>query len=765
MPLDPLPFDTALHSSTELAALVKSLKAIVAMEVDPAPPAASTPADNPFFNSLRTEQLRPHAPTLNPTPEATNLTLTDNGGVTNASTLSATLDLFNGTCTAESESLLAEAWEEDALGTLKIIWNSRSIPRGKGEKGAWTRGVAWLAQNHPQTLLNNLEWIVRPTDLIPVKTRKVRKEGDDKVEGDDDLDLCDEEEEEEEEVPREANPSTARSHGYWKDLLNLVVLSSLPSASTATGSELTIDGDYTLVPGLPIQHASPYELSRVATKNSSKTGSKRVGKRGRVIPQPVTNRPAPATPEEKKFAIAQRLQQLLSPSSPTFHRALHLTVARAFGAQLQSDVANLALSKELRVAGKNDEACIVEGRISLAAKWAPTEGAFHDRLTRIASSIAEFLTPLPESRTPSSLVRALSIYRATFLSPLRQHLEIVERRMSANEWDQIRYPRVPSIAMDKNKIHFYQHDAEGFLEYLSKVQGGKATISGAALTPANLVRQIQMTTGMEQKVMAAVVDAQWNALVQSVKDVGKLSTCIAVADVSGSMQYPTASDGTAPIHSSIALSILIAQVTEPPFHNSIITFSEEPSFIDLTGSTLSDHLSRINDGMGYNTNLIAVFRLILGRAVALHLAPEQIVKQIFVFSDMEFDAAEAGASDAYATHFDIIQSEFNAAGYDLPEIVFWNLTARRGRRAAPVTKQTKGACLVSGYSAAMVKVFLDGGGLGAEEKAEEEIEEVVETEGGELETVTVKVKKVMDPLAIMRKAIGHESFDALKVHD
>ena len=82
-----------------------------------------------------------------------------------------------------------------------------------------------------------------------------------------------------------------------------------------------------------------------------------------------------------------------------------------------------------------------------------------------------------------------------------------------------------------------------------------------------------------------------------------------------------------------------------------------------------------------------------------------------------------------------------------------------------MTKQTKGACLVSGYSAAMVKVFLDGGGLGAEEKAEEEIEEVVETEGGKLETVTVKVKKVMDPLAIMRKAIGHESFDALKVPD
>jgi hypothetical protein len=267
-------------------------------------------------------------------------------------------------------------------------------------------------------------------------------------------------------------------------------------------------------------------------------------------------------------------------------------------------------------------------------------------------------------------------------------------------------------------------------------------------------------------VMEAVVNAQWDTLVQNVKDVGKLSNCIAVADVSGSMEFTTASDGTTPMHSSIALSILIAQVTEPPFHNSIITFSHAPTFIDLTGSTLSDHMARITDGMGYNTNFIAVFRLILGRAVAAHLAPEEMVKQIFVFSDMEFDVAERGCPDPYATHFEIVQSEFNAAGYELPEIVFWNLAGVGGRRAAPVTKETKGACLVSGYCAAMVKVFLDGGGLGAEEEEEEEeIEEVVETEGGKLETVTVKVKQVMDPLAIMRKAIGHESFDALKVYD
>ena len=46
-------------------------------------------------------------------------------------------------------------------------------------------------------------------------------------------------------------------------------------------------------------------------------------------------------------------------------------------------------------------------------------------------------------------------------------------------------------------------------------------------------------------------------------------------------------DGTTPLDSSISLSVLIAQVTEPPFNDAIISFSEQPHFIDLVGSTLA----------------------------------------------------------------------------------------------------------------------------------------------------------------------------------
>lgn len=724
-----LPFDAALSSAEAFNSLLESIHALPeAVEVEVAHPAdAVAPSDNPLFNALRTPELRIHDSTIHPTPATENLTLTDNSGITNASTLSPTLDLFTELSSLrrpDLAQLLADAWATNSLETLRIIWSARSIPRGKGEKEAWTRAAAWLAEKHPQTLLRNLEWVVRPTDLVP-KKRKAEEAMD---EGDGDL--CEVEEEEE----REVNPSTARSHGYYKDLLNLVVLSSLPLASTSTGSELSVEGDFTRIPGFILDPSSPYAVSR----SKQKKGGAEVAK------------DAPSK-EDAKFALAQRLEQSLA-TEGGFHRALHVTVARIFALQLQADLAALQSSTELRAAGKEDDARIVEGPISLAAKWAPSEGAFHDRLTRLASTIAECLTPLPSPRTPSSLVHSLSVYRTTYLVPLRAHLELVERKMSANEWTSISYSRVPSIAMDKNKKLFAKRDPEGFKAFLLRVAEGKSTISGAALTPASLLMQADRAKDVE----AEVVEAQWRTLVQSVRDAGKLSRCLAVADVSGSMEGPQFADGTTPIHSSLALSILVAQVTEPPFSNAVISFSESPHFIDLSGSTLQEHSAQIEkQGMGYNTDFALVFRILLARAVEAKVAKEEMVSRIFVFSDMEFDTAQTAKGD-YATHHAIIRREFEEAGYELPELVYWNLAARSGKGSKPVTANEEGTALVSGYSAAMVKVFLEGGEWEVEG---EEWEEVL----GEGETK--KVRKPMDPLAVMRKAVGHESFAGLKVFD
>lgn len=638
------------------------------------------------------------------------------------------------------------------LVILQIIWSARSIPRGKGEKEAWTRGVAWLAEEHPQTLLRSLENVVRPVDLIPKK----RKADDQEQESD--ADLCEMEEE-----PTELTPASARSHGYFKDLLNLLYLSSLPSTSTPTKSELALTGDYSRLAGYAVNDESTYAGARKKGRGWAVTNTK-----------------------ENRFG--QLESKLGKKSQHTFHRALNSTVARIFGRQLTEDLDSLEKAKALRKDGKEDEAVTIERRISLAAKWAPTEGNSNDKQTRIASSIAEHLTPLSADRSTASLIRALSIYRIEYIAPLRTHLDIVERHMSSGNWSSINYSRVPSLAMDRNKKLFGKHDKEGFTKYLLRVAEGKASISGAALTPSSLAQQAGH--GRADSVEAQVVEAQWSTLVQSIKAAGTLSNCIAVADVSGSMYGPRLSDGTTPLDSSLGLSILLAQVAEPPFNNAVITFSYQPQFLDLTGTTLREHLDFIkNTGIGYNTDFAKLMRTVLERAVKAKLQPEEMVKKIFIFSDMEFDAsrlpssrltsladfllvrrsqeAQSGSQNPYQTHHEFIQTEYEAAGYPLPEMIYWNLAAHVGRsNSQPITAQTEGAALVSGYSAAVLKVFLDGADFGDAAMDEEESwEEVVDEDGEPVKVKAEKGEKRIDPTAVMRKVIGHESFDGLKVYD
>jgi hypothetical protein len=71
--------------------------------------------------------------------------ITENGAPAFSSTLSTTLDAFQGLsvhmdpCTIDG--VLSRAWAEDPALTLKIIWNTRSIHDGKGDKELFYRYV------------------------------------------------------------------------------------------------------------------------------------------------------------------------------------------------------------------------------------------------------------------------------------------------------------------------------------------------------------------------------------------------------------------------------------------------------------------------------------------------------------------------------------------------------------------------------------------------------------------------------------------------
>jgi hypothetical protein len=217
--------------------------------------------------------------------------------------------------------------------------------------------------------------------------------------------------------------------------------------------------------------------------------------------------------------------------------------------------------------------------------------------------------------------------------------------------------------------------------------------------------------------------------------------------------------------------LLLAEITAPPFGGAFITFSSSPSYVKVGGSsdsrTFQDKVQHIRDASwGMSTDFVAVFeRLILPLAIKHSLKQEDMVKQIFVFSDMQFNQASNG-KDRWSSSYERIKKLYEESGYELPTLIFWNLAANT--KGTPVASDEPGTVLVSGYSQGQMKMFLDGAGF--DEKEEEEIkdEELVDVEDDEAGETMVKVTKEkakIDPMKAVGRALSHRAYSMLKVFD
>ncbi|KAI0018664.1 hypothetical protein F4780DRAFT_508436 [Xylariomycetidae sp. FL0641] len=746
-------------------------------------PASTSDESHPFVQGL--VSYDPSQGPIDPlediedTEDKENQMRTENNDIAFRSTKQSLLDLFFELEEVLSGpsllALLNSAWAEDPTATLKIIFNARSIHLGKASRTSLYRCAGWLATYHPLTLATNLPWLARP--LIDKKAPKDKTDANE--EEDESLVYIEAEKDDENNVSR-FDVKYGTAHGYWKDLLNILAL--------AANGKLNVLAD-------PRQVLNPPDMRKdISTKSVKKDEAK-----------------------DKRHQLRDTRQAraiaLFEDDDKPVYQALHLTIARLFAAQLKADLAVLR--------GNDTKA---KRQISLCAKWAPSHDRFHDKHTLIVSSIAEMMHPIGEVNAGSGdmdrelyLRHARELYRKD-VSALRAHLDIVERNLSANTIDKIKYERVPSIAMNNYAKIFAVKDTERFTKYIKGVAQGKVQISGATLLPSTLVKSIRDGLGedfaevtsaqrmgtnrksainaMTKELKAQVVNGQWKTLVQRIKDSGSLESSIAICDVSGSMWGPVFPDGTCPLDTSIGLSLLVAEVTKPPFGGHFITFSGVPTVerIDLSKPLREkvDQLGRAHFQL--NTNFVAVFEsLILPMAVKNKLKQEDMVKRVFVFSDMQFDQADLSARNhhalmsddpnatAWSTSFEHIKGKYAEAGYEMPELVFWNLAGGRAgyqdgdggdpTAPKPVTADQEHTSLVSGYSQGMLKVFLDNGTFEYSEEEEEEDPEPETIEGDEEDEDAVVVnapptkKAKKDPMTTLRKAIGHKAYDPLVVVD
>ncbi|KAK9113372.1 hypothetical protein Syun_020169 [Stephania yunnanensis] len=371
------------------------------------------------------------------------------------------------------------------------------------------------------------------------------------------------------------------------------------------------------------------------------------------------------------------------------YRFLHDRISDLFAENLVSDLQFLK-SGETR-------------KISLASKWCPSLDSSFDRSTLLCESIAKRVFPRESDPEYESIEEAHYAYRVRdrlrkqVLVPLRQALELPEIYISSNRWNSLPYERVASVAMKNYKKLFKEHDRERFDEYLSRVKSGKAKIAAGALLPHQILASLSEGDGSDNEV----AELQWRRMVEDLSKKGKLKNCLAVCDVSGSMS------GT-PMQVCIALGLLTSSLSEDPWKNRVITFSQDPQLHTIQGDNLKSNMESLEQmDWGMNTNFQKVVDLILKVAVDGNLSEEQMIKRVLVFSDMEFD--QASAND-WETDYEAIRRKFRQSGYEraVPEIVFWNL---RHSGATPVPAVQNGVALVSGFSKNLLTLFLDGGGV------------------------------------------------------
>ncbi|CAH9051996.1 unnamed protein product [Cuscuta epithymum] len=296
-------------------------------------------------------------------------------------------------------------------------------------------------------------------------------------------------------------------------------------------------------------------------------------------------------------------------------------------------------------------------QLSEAAIWCPSLGSSFDRSTLLCESIARKLFPREDHHEYQGIEDSQYAYRVRdrlrkeFLVPLRDALKSPE---DSKDWD---------ILLPHQIAKSLSNDHEG-----------------------------------------ALADLRWNRMVNELSSNGvkKLKNCLSVCDVSFALDWqemPAAS-----LEACLALGVLVSELSEEPWKGKLITFSEKPLLHTIKGNNILCNVDFVkNMEIEYTKDFQKVIDMILEVAVNGNLREDQMIKRLFVFSDMEFNETPSFTPE---TDYQAMERKFREKGYwnCVPEIVFWNL---KDSKSTPVLGNQKGVALVSGYSHNVLKVFLE----------------------------------------------------------
>lgn len=339
--------------------------------------------------------------------------------------------------------------------------------------------------------------------------------------------------------------------------------------------------------------------------------------------------------------------------------------------------------------------------ISLCAKWLKSENCSSHESKRLAK------------KTREALGLTSKEYRK-ILSALRTRINVLEKLMSENRWDEIDFSKIPSKAGLKYKNAFARRDIIA-KKYEAFAKDKTTKVNATTLYPYEVVAKATERMGYYGSSLnetdRAMVEKYWENLPDYLN--GKECSMMCVVDTSGSM---TGSAASAPINVAISLGMYCAERINGPFKDHYISFSSRPQLIKIEGTDFVDKVRRIyRTNLCENTNLTKTFDLILDIARQPGVKKEDVPKTIVVISDMEIDSGSGsyswrtGRADNWtektaATEMEKVRQKFAAAGLECPRLVYWNVDARNDT----ILDSGPNVSFVSGFSPVLFEQVLTG---------------------------------------------------------
>lgn len=329
---------------------------------------------------------------------------------------------------------------------------------------------------------------------------------------------------------------------------------------------------------------------------------------------------------------------------------------------------------------------------SLMAKWLPSENASSRMTKELANEVRHYLGMTHRE------------YRKT-LSVLRTRINIVEKLMSANRWDEIEFDKIPSKAGLIYKNAFARRDIIA-KKYETFAKSSETKVNAKTLFPYEIVAKATDAPTWSYSfkdltdVDRAMLEKYWENLPDYLN--GKPCKMMCVIDTSGSM---TGSEASAPLNVAIALGMYCAERIGGPFKNHYISFSNVPQFIKIEGVDFVDKVRRIyKTNLCSNTNIEATFDLLMETAKRSN--PEDIPETIVVISDMQIDSMNScrWSSHQVVTEMERIRKRWEMNGLKMPKLVYWNVNASKNT----ILDDGPNVSYVSGCSPVLFEQILTG---------------------------------------------------------